>query len=143
MTSPDQKPARDQFEEQARALAHELPPCDLGSTQAIQAVAIGLREAYRMGRESSKEQIGLLEQTIQNGAEMIRGLTANVERLEAAYDHVKECLHRAEARAQAAENALDKVEDLLFEFGADAPAIIGEYFGERGACACPETSKPY
>ncbi|WP_332116021.1 hypothetical protein [Azorhizobium caulinodans] len=53
-STTDQKPARDQFEEQARALAHALPPCDLGSTQAIQAVAIGLREAYRMGREAAK-----------------------------------------------------------------------------------------
>ena len=50
---------------------------------------------------------------------------------EAAYRHVKECLHRAEDRAQSAEDALGKVEDLLAEFGAEAPAIIGEYLGER------------
>jgi hypothetical protein len=56
---------------------------------------------------------------------------AEVVAAEAAYRHVKECLHRAEERAQGAEDALDKVEDLLAEFGAEAPAIIGEYLGER------------
>lgn len=41
-----------QFYEQARALAHSLPLCDLGSREGLIAIEIGLREAYRMGRQS-------------------------------------------------------------------------------------------
>lgn len=72
----------DAFEDQARALARQLPLVDFNSAQAVQAVAIGLRETWRMATEAANEKAALLEQTIQNGAEMIRGLEANVQRLE-------------------------------------------------------------
>lgn len=45
----------DAFEHQARAIARSTPTCDLGSTQAIQAIAIGLRETWRMATDSAYE----------------------------------------------------------------------------------------
>lgn len=58
----------DQFEEQARAIAHSLPICDLGSTQAIQAIAIGLRETWRMATEAASDRqaevVSKLERTV-------------------------------------------------------------------------------
>ncbi len=131
----------DAFEDQALALAHSVPVCDLGSTQGIQAIAIGLRETWRMATEAAEEksgkviaglnaqltaeidatgrfaarnitleskldwvrelgmsysrdaheaqkQIALLEQTIQNGAEMIRAAHARAEAAEAERDRL-------------------------------------------------------
>lgn len=55
MTCPDQKPEHlaDAFERQARALAHSIPMCDLGSTEGIKTVAIALRETWRMATEAA------------------------------------------------------------------------------------------
>jgi hypothetical protein len=47
----------DAFEDQARALAHSIPVCDLGSTAGIRAIAIGLRETWRMATEASDEEL--------------------------------------------------------------------------------------
>ncbi|MFG1429366.1 hypothetical protein [Roseixanthobacter glucoisosaccharinicivorans] len=126
----------DAFEDQARALAHSIPVCDLGSAAGIRAIAIGLRETWRMATETAEEkaekviaglnaqltaeidatgrfaarqitleakldqarELGmaysrdakeaqdratLLEQTIQNGAEMIRTAHARADAAEA------------------------------------------------------------
>jgi hypothetical protein len=56
----------DAFEEQARALAFALPICDLGSGQAIQAVAIGLRETWRMARASRDAEVQALMEKADN-----------------------------------------------------------------------------
>lgn len=50
----------DAFEDQARALAHSIPVCDLGSTAGIRAIAIGLRETWRMARESRDAEVAAL-----------------------------------------------------------------------------------
>ena len=94
----------DAFEDQARALAHSIPVCDLGSTAGILAIAIALRETWRMATEAADEELSackercrwaerraneaeakatLLEQTRQNGAEMIRAAHARAEAAEA------------------------------------------------------------
>lgn len=100
----------DAFEDQARALAHSIPVCDLGSTAGIRAIAIGLRETWRMATEAADEELSackercrwaerraneaeakatLLEQTRQNGAEMIRAAHARAEAAEAERDRME------------------------------------------------------
>lgn len=50
----------DAFEQQARALCLGTPICDLGSSDAIKVVAIGLRETWRMARESRDAEVSAL-----------------------------------------------------------------------------------
>lgn len=47
----------DAFENQARAVAHASKPVDLGSTDGIKAVAIGLRETWTMAVKAERDAI--------------------------------------------------------------------------------------
>lgn len=90
----------DAFEDQARILAHSIPHAeisicsDLRSPQVTEPhilleaadmiESMGNRQRWLETRATEAEaKSALLEQTIQNGAEMIRGLTARVEAAEA------------------------------------------------------------
>lgn len=56
----------DAFERQARALCLSTPICDLGSRDAIKIVAIGLRETWRMARESRDAEVSALMEKADN-----------------------------------------------------------------------------
>jgi len=56
----------DAFEQQARALCLGTPICDLGSSEAIKVVAIGLRETWRMARMSRDDEVAALMDKVDN-----------------------------------------------------------------------------
>ncbi|MFH1556829.1 MAG: hypothetical protein ABII76_18560, partial [Pseudomonadota bacterium] len=110
----------DAFEDQARALAHSIPVCDLGSTAGIRAIAIGLRETWRMATETAEEK----------AEKVIAGLNAQ---LTAEID----ATGRFAARQITLEAKLDQARELGMAYSRDAKEAqdrAGEelWWAERG-----------
>ena len=93
----DMEKSINQFYEQARSLAHSIPICDLGSSEGLIAIEIGLREAYRMGREagrsesaeSHEEAENFIKEAIDSAPEPLRRLGEYLARV-LDEDHWKE-----------------------------------------------------
>lgn len=95
----------DAFEDQARGLAHSIPEAEISICKELRAFAcpethvlieaadmiecMGNRQRWAEKRaEAAEEKAALLEQTIQNGAEMIRAAHARAEAAEAERDRL-------------------------------------------------------